>query len=187
MKNFNSDRDNIIVLTNTIIVILVSGFEQYCKARFEEMEKEGKNPNYEAILKEFWKSRFNEKDFRSGLTEKAGKNNISITQQLVRDSNFSFQDFQQCKKLYLKAYEIDFYNIGMTRTDIKKIKNNLGYRNRIIHVNPMISPLNEIEVKQDIGFRKEDPIFQSKNYAEQIINIFDNFICRLHYQTNNDN
>ena len=190
-ENFeaNNTENNTIILTNTIIVTLVTGFEQYCKTRFMEIENIlGKNPDVKSIIKEFWKSRFEDKDFLELLRKRAIQNKTTPVQQLIKDSNFSFQDYHQCKKLYLRGYNIDIDNLQeILEDDIDFIKKCIRYRNRIIHVNPMLSPLNEIEIKLERGMGKEEPVVQSKKFSEKAIVAFDSFICRLDFETCNGN
>lgn len=166
------------ITTNLTIVILVTGFENYCKVRFMELERDKAKFEYDAILKEC----LTKKDFEIGypkmIEERANENKITKIQQLIKENRLRFQDYKQCRRMFEKGFGIKFDELGIVGTDIEKIKKNFGYRHRIIHVDPMLQPLNELELP-----RPDKVIFPTRQYANETKDLFDRFIQTIHKKT----
>ena len=163
-----------VVGANGIAVMLVAGFERYCRSRFAEVESVlGVAPDWEALLAEFWKSRFAEGGFREELAARARESGRTVTQQLVEDSNFSFQDFGQCARLYRSAYGIRFDSMGLDAGTMESVRECIRHRNRIVHADAGIIPV-------DPGPDFDGPLdLYARRYVTHSIGAFDRFVAGL--------
>jgi hypothetical protein len=115
------------------IVILVTGFEAYTRSRFAEIEKEGKNPNIDALLKRFDPHGDSKKEREEYINETGGSILSSILEIRNGKGLINFQNFEQCKDAYNKCYGIKFgelWNVGLT---LSRIQNYIKYRHACIH------------------------------------------------------
>jgi hypothetical protein len=169
-----------MVQGNLAIIILVTGFENYCKMRFFELEKNGIIPDVDAILRLYFSKKDIDDNIKSIIEQRAQKNQISLIQQLSTERRLNFQNYTECSKAFFQGYGIKFDELGgITSQDIHEIKKMINYRHRLIHVNPLITMLNELNIPP------ETPIFISKDLADKTENLFDKFITSLHTKTIN--
>lgn len=98
-----------LICANLSIVVLVTGFESYCKRRFLELEDEGVESNFEELAKKFL-PQLERADLSKIITERAHINNISPTKQLVNEDRINFQNYDNCKTAFYKAYGLSFGN-----------------------------------------------------------------------------
>lgn len=170
IESGNSDKGYIyeVVITNSILMTLITGYEVYCKTRFIEIEKEGNKPNCQ-LLKE-WKSRFDQ------IQEIEDKQllNYFTTKRII-----NFQNYTECKDAYKKAYSIHFSSLGIGSEKVKLQKDILKYRHKIAHASPLVDVLNEGE-ELDNG-----PVFPNIEFRGKAISCIDEFINKLHNATIN--
>lgn len=125
------------ICTNLAIVILVTGFESYCKRRFLELESEGIVCNFNALIDEFIPKDKRE-DAKKIIVERSIVNQITYTQQLISEDKVNFQNYPNCKTAYRKGYGIKFSeDLGVSSIEIKKLKELIEYRHKIIHISPL--------------------------------------------------
>lgn len=167
-----------VICTNVTIVMLVTGFETYCKRRFLELEQEGISPNVDALLNKFLSTKERECGEAEITKTEARENSVSPLQLIISRGRIGFQNFDRCKTAYNKAYGIKFGKMnGITSALLEDVQRIIGFRHRIVHLSPMIGMLNRGNVPP------EKPIFARREYAEKAINVFSDFINCLHAAT----
>lgn len=176
-KALDSDYIYECICANLAIVMTVTGFETYCKSRFLELETEGINPDFEQLTNRFLSGKEQEKGLKEIIIQEAAENDLSPTKRLIMQRKIDFQNFDQCKRAYNKGYGIKFgMNDDIPNTHIGEIKQLIRFRHRIVHVSPSLSMLN--------GDRPHEEIIHSKKeYSENAMNIFNDFIQGLHDAT----
>ena len=148
-----------VVVANLTLSMLVTGFETYSKTRFLELEEEGILPDTNSLLNAFLSKREREKDLAEIMILEAKQNNKTLLQYIVEKNKVNFQNFDNCKTAYNKAYKIQFGNIGDNGQIIENIHKYILYRHKVIHINPLIAIYNEEDVP------KADPIFAKRQFA----------------------
>ena len=128
-----------VIKANFTLVMLVTGFETYCKTRFQEVELEGKEIN--------WK--------------KLDKKGFSKEEILNPTANY-FQNFDTAKNIFKLGLEIKFGDIFSSHK-IENIKKIFKFRHRIVHTDPLLTMINEFEIN------KNEPIFSTKIAKPSII------------------
>lgn len=151
-----------VSITNSIISMIISGFEIYNKKRLIEIEGEGSKPN---IMK--WVKRLKKYDEPEEFHNLEG---------IIKKKLINLQDFDSCKKAYNQCYNIIFGNIFKSQ-EIERIKEYIECRHQIIHVYPSLSCLNMAKMPT------VPPIISNKETAILIKETFDNFISILHIET----
>lgn len=165
------------VVTNLSIVILMTGFEAYTKKRFLEIEKEGVNPDIDSLLESFLSRKEKEADLDELIKVEAKDSGITVLEALFDRNSINFQNYDQCKKAYNKAYNIKFGEIGLDSNKLEKIQKIINYRHRIIHVSPLLGTLNQPNIP------REEPVFANKELSTEAVNVFDEFVNKLHTAT----
>lgn len=167
------------ILTNSILTILVTGYEAYTKKRFLELEQEGIAPNIEQIISKFYSKKEIEVGIKQILQEKAAEKEISLLQSIIQDGKVSFQEYEKCKIAYNKGYGIKFGELNFTNNILEDIQKFIKYRHKIIHVSASLSILNQEKMST------ESPVFPNKKLATKAIVCFKEFIEKLHNTTLN--
>ncbi|MFH1295246.1 MAG: hypothetical protein ABIH84_01565 [bacterium] len=128
------------VKANLSIVMMVTGFEAYCKTRFQEIEDEGIQANYEKI------------------EEKLSK---------VKEN---FQDFNgYCKNIYKYGYGIKFSEL-VNSQEFFSLKRLFIFRGRIVHVSPLIGAVNELESPREKPVFSTSIVCESFELFDKFIN-----------------
>lgn len=167
-----------VICTNVTVVMLVTGFETYCKRRFLELEQEGILPGIDALLNSFLSAKERECGEGETIKTEAQESSISSLQIIVDSGRIDFQNYDRCKLAYNKAYGIKFGEVkGITSALLEDVQRMIGFRHRIVHVSPTIGMLNRGSVPP------EEPVFPKREYAEKAINVFNDFIKCLHSAT----
>lgn len=164
-----------VVCTNLTLSILVTGFEAYTKTRFLELEGEGIKPDVTALAEAVIPKRERDAGLQQILESEANDEGRSVLSVLAERINF--QNFQDCKRGYNKAYGVKFGEIGLDSNSLDLLQRFIRYRHRIVHVSPLIGMLNQPDVP------KEEPVFPKKDLAQQAIALFNSFIEKLHEAT----
>lgn len=167
---------NKVVLCNIIISTLVSGFEVYCKTRFIELEKEGIKPNIEALIDRVFSQYELEEDMHKKLEQSAQSEGVSLLEKIAKEK-VNFQNYNECKRAYNKAYDLKFGELEIDSNIFKDIKDFILFRHRIIHVSPLLGFLNQPYVPP------EEPVFAGKDLLEKGKECFNIFIRKLHEKT----
>lgn len=166
------DNSKEYIAVNAAISMLVTGFEAYTKNRVIEIEKEGINPDIDAIAKAF----SIESDFLLEFSEEAKQNEITILNAIIKRNHINFQNFNCCKSAFNKAYNIKFGHIGLKGSEIEIIKSLIQHRHRVIHVHPFSPFLAKRDGREEIKFINTSEL-------QSFINLFDKFINHLHQKT----
>ncbi|AEG15858.1 hypothetical protein Desku_2322 [Desulfofundulus kuznetsovii DSM 6115] len=156
-----------VILSNFIIVALVTGFETYCRTRFLELESEGVTPDLEAMMAAFC-SRLTLED----LKREAASENRTVLQKMAEWINF--QNYGQVKKAYRKAYGIRFGEIGVSSSELALLQRLIHHRHRVVHFSPWTGQLPT---------PSGEPEFSNLRLVEKAITCFDRFVARLHEAT----
>lgn len=157
--------------------VLVTGLESYTKRRFLELENEEIAPDVETLVSKFTSRKLKEKGILGILIEEAAEAKVSVLRRFV-DSNFiNFQNYENCKRAFNKAYGIRFGEIGLDGDTLASLQRYIEYRHRVVHVSPLLGLLNQRDVP------REEPVFSNKRFAEQAASCFDRFITTLHEAT----
>ena len=167
------------ICTNLSIVILVSGFESYCKRRFLELEDEGIQSNFEELAKKFI-PKIEGIDFTQIIKDRAIASGISPTKQIVIEGKINFQNYENCKTAFKRGFDIKFSeDFGIKSDEIKLIKDLFKYRHQVIHVSPL-NTFPPINTERNPG---EKP--PKNEYAQTGIDLMNKFIHALHQVTLN--
>jgi len=162
------------ICANLAIAILVTGFESYCKRRFQELEDEGIIPNFDEVAKKFI-PKIEYDVLTKIIIERAKENNISPIKQLVNENRINFQNYDNCKSAFKKAYGIKFgEDLKMTSMQIEELKNLIKYRHQIVHISPLKAMPN-----LDTSKGKEI-VHPSKKFANNAMDTMNQFIHELH-------
>ncbi len=161
-------------LTMQCIVILVTGFEAYAKSRFAEMEKEGKNPNIDALLKRFDPKGYSKKE-RQEYIDATGESVLSSMLEIRNGKGLiNFQNFEQCKDAYNKGYGIKFGELWDISLTPRRIQNYIKYRHACIHNKGL--PIIGYDTK---GY----PVLVGIPQVEEAASDFSYFVETLHVET----
>jgi len=167
-----------VVVTNQVLVMLVTGFETYCQRRFLEMEMEGRIIDFEKLAKRFYSNREIKIGVIEGLKEGARKQAKTPTSLMVEQRRIDFGNFDDCKRAYSIGYRISFgSDLGINNQVLEFIRRVIEYRHRIVHVSPMIAMLNQGCVPP------EEPVFSKMELGQEALEKFDRFIRSLHQVT----
>lgn len=165
------------ICANLTIIMLVTGFEAYCKRRFLELETEGINPNFEELIIKFLSKEERKRGEDESIRQDAAKEGISPTKKLINQRRIDFQNYDRCKTAYNKGYRIKFgSDVNIPNAHFGEIKQLIKFRHRLVHVSPS---LNTINPENDIP----EQIHTGKNYAQKSMKIIDEFIQELHKTT----
>lgn len=166
------------VCTNLTIVMLVTGFEMYCKRRFLEIEDEGIAANFDGLISKFLSNAERESGESHVITEEAAANGISPAKKLISQGRIDFQNYDRCKTAFNKGFGIKFgESLGVSNKLLEELQRLIGFRHRIVHVSPLLGMLNQDRVPP------EEPVFPNRQYADKVVKIFDEFIRGLHAAT----
>ncbi len=158
--------------------MLVTGFEIYARTRFVEMKKEGKKPSIEGLMKEFAKKRF-VKDEIEDYAKSMGKSLLeSILEVRKGKGLINFQNWEDCKAAYNKAYGIKFGGIpNLKGAILENIQKYIALRHKIVHSKYDMTMLNFDRVPPG------EPIFTSMEFIQQARDDFIEFMEKLHRET----
>ncbi len=162
------------ICSNLVIIMLITGFETYCKSRFLELEGEGVNPDFNKLVAKFLSQEERKRNVDQAIVLEASTEGISPTKKLVNQKRIDFQNYDRCKKAYNKGYGIKFGELNITHSHLEEIQRLIRFRHRLVHVSPSISMLNQDRVPP------EEPIFSKKEYSLSAIEILQTFIQELH-------
>jgi hypothetical protein len=166
------------VLANMTIVMLVTGFETYCKCRFLEIEDEGIPPDFENLAQKFLSKAERERGEIDAIVIDASAKGISPSRILLEQNRIDFQKYDRCKTAFNKGFKIKFgEDLGVSNSLLEELQRLIGYRHRIVHISPLLGAANLERVPP------EEPIFSNKHFAEKALNTFDDFIRGLHKAT----
>jgi len=166
------------VSTNMTIVMLVTGFEVYCKRRFLELEEEGISVDFNSLAKKFFSRRERQQGEIEAVTQEALAEGVSPTGKIVDQGRIDFQNYERCKWAFNKGYGIKFgKDIGVSNMLLKEIQRLIGFRHKIVHVSPLLGMLNQEQVPP------QEPIVPSRQYAEKAMSTLDTFVKGLHNAT----
>lgn len=167
-----------MICANLSIVMLVTGFEAYCRRRLLELEGEGIPADFDALARSFLTKYERENDLAAVIRQQAAAEGISPLAKLVDSRRGDFQNFDRCKTAYAKAYGISFgRDLGVSNTTIEQVRRAIRFRHRIVHTSPLIGMLNQDRVPP------EEPVFPSFKLVEETLTVFDSFIQALHAAT----
>lgn len=162
-----------VVLSNLVIVMLVTGYEIYCRTRFVELEQEGVQPHLQRLVEKVFSSQERAAGEPEKLERQAKEEHLSLLEKIAR-TKINFQNYEACKKAYRAAYGLAFGNLGIPSAQVFLLKRFVEYRHRIVHVSPMIAMLNQPCVPP------EEPEFSNKQLAQRALNCFRSFVEALH-------
>jgi len=166
------------VCTNLTIVMLVTGFETYCKRRFLELEDEGIIADFDGLVNRFLTRAERGRGEPDVIVQDASVEGVSPARKLVDQNRIDFQNYDRCKTAFNKGYGIKFgEDIGVSNILLEELQRLIGFRHRIVHVSPLLGMLNQERVPP------EEPIFPNRQYAEKALETFDDFIQGLHTAT----
>lgn len=167
-----------VISTNMIIIMLVTGFETYCKRRFLELEEEGISSDFSSLAKKYFSSGERERGEIEAIVQEALAEGISPTRKLVNQGEIDFQNYERAKVAFNKGYGIRFgKNLGVSNMVLQELQRVISFRHKIVHVSPMLGMLNQEQVPP------QEPIFANRQYAEKAMSTFDGFVQGLHGAT----
>lgn len=165
------------VITNMAMVVMVTGFESYCKTRFLEMEKEGKKVNFSELLNSFSSKIEKENNIEESIYQKAKENAVTPLKYIIDKKRIDFQNFKRCNTAFKKGYNITFFeDLNIVKEEIELIKQIIKYRHRIVHYSMYESAFNMED-------HDAEPIFVQVKFGRECLSAFENFINELHKKT----
>lgn len=174
------DEDNYlreVAISNSILTMLVTGFESYGKRRFVELEEEGITPDIKALFKAIFSKTQIGRELPELLKAEAQDLNVSVLEYIVKDRRINFQNYDQLKKSFKAAYGIRFGDLDLTSQHLDRLQHLIRYRHSIVHVSPLLGFLNQEAVPT------EEPEFSNAELALESIDKFQGFIQALHEAT----
>jgi hypothetical protein len=167
------------VSANAALTMLITGLETYCQERFVELDHEGIPCDFIQVLRRLGTREERDAVRRGGvprLIEDARARGTSPMPMLARRINF--QDFQTCKRVYRVGYGLRFgEDLGCSGQLLERVQRLIEYRNRVIHVSPLLGLLNLQEAPP------EEPEFAKRLFVEGAETTLSQFICALHDAT----
>lgn len=162
------------ICTNLSIVILITGFESYCKRRFLELESEGISCNFDGLIQKFIPND-QQKNVKKLIEERTIRNKITPARQMINQGVINFQCYENCKDAFRIGYEIKFAeDLGITSDEIKKLKEFISYRHSVIHVSPL-TVMPAPDPTRGVGVKPP-----KNEYAHKGISVTSKFIHGLH-------
>lgn len=111
------------VCTNLTIVMLVTGFETYCKCRFLELEDEGVPAYFDGLVRKFLSRAEHERGESLAIVQDASVDSVSPTRKLIDQNRIDFQNYDRCKTAFNKGYGIKFgENIGVSNALLEELQ-----------------------------------------------------------------
>lgn len=165
------------VLSNSILLMLVTGFESFGKKRFIELEREGIPPNNDDLIKSIFPKKQIERGIPETLMEESDELGLTFIDYIVKERRINFQNYHQSKKVFNATYGIRFGDIDLSSQGLERVQKIIKYRHRIVHVSPLINILNQDQLGT------EDPEFPNKELAKESIDLFEKFINKFHELT----
>lgn len=163
------------IVCNLTISTLVTGFEAYSKKRFIELDREGIKPNIENLINRVFSNPERESGQHELMKNEAHEKNVSFL-ELIAKKKINFQNYDECKRAYSKAYNLSFGNC-IDSNEINELKKIISYRHKIIHISALTAILDYN--KSAPG----NPVFANNQLAEKAISIFDSAINKIHLAT----
>ena len=163
-------------LAQQIIVMLTTAFEVYARARFVELEREGKALNMEDLYDRFIPKKYREQ-FKEETKEAASKQRKTELEVFIERRSVNFQDWESFKDAYNKGCSLKIGEIGIPNDILLEMQKFIKWRHKIIHSKGDQTMINFEEVPP------AEPIFTNKDSAEKGLNIFQKFISELHKST----
>ncbi len=162
------------ILCQQGIVMLCTLFETYLKTRFLELEHEWNTPNFDGLCNCFISSEYRETMKVNIMKQVWLKTALEI---LILDKNqVNFQNRIKAKDAYLKTYNISFNSLIKSQ-EIVEIKKYLNRRHKITHSKDDCTILNAHSITQ------EEPVFCNQEVLLKGLNLFNEFISKLHKKT----
>ena len=146
------------VQANLAIVMLATGVETYLARRFEEMQQEGREPDVPALIAALVPDQL-----------RGGYRGWSL-HDLLAERRPDFGNYEQAKKAYRTAYRLRFGDLGLSSTTLSKIRLLFEFRNRIVHISPLLGLLNGPKVPP------AKPVFAVLDTAVSLRTAADEFI-----------
>lgn len=165
------------VTTNMAIVMLMTGFETYCGRRFLELENEGINPHYNALVDEFLSTAERNRGDPASIVQEAKEKSVSPV-AILRQKKIDFGNWDQCKSAYNKGYGVKFGDLKVANAVLEELQRLIRCRHRIVHVSPLLGMLNEDRISQS-----ESPVFANRGYGSKAMSVTSEFVTALHEAT----
>lgn len=164
-----AEQPKIAIQCNLAIVTIVTGFESYFKNRFLELEKTGMKPNFENLFKHFAS---NSENILDHLKE-AKNQQLTPTQLFIKNQRINFQNIDNIKKAYSKAYNMYLSKAKINSKLIIPIREYIQLRHRIVHGSALSKVL-------DIDVESGELTIITPKILKQINTNFDAFITKFH-------
>jgi len=165
-----------LAVVKQCIVMLVKAFEVYSRARFREMEKEGKSPDIDALRLKFAKSDYRKRKLNEHITATGDNIFASLFEIPTRSGRgfISFLNYRDCKAAYNKGYGIKFGELAGIGRILDSVQKYIELRNRIIH-----SESEQVIVRSQLSYAN----FPDIAFVEQAVYEFSYFVDALHAAT----
>lgn len=171
-----------IIVYQQLLVMLITAFEIYARARFLELEKEFIRKNKEISLQNLFK-KFISKRFRSEyiklLEKKSKQSGKSILFLFIEDRRINFKNWGHFKKVYKVVFGIKVGDIYKGHI-LEKLQKYFKWRDKIIHSKIDSPTLNfEISPPEDPITLDKDLVRNGKISFQKFINIFHDYTKKL--------
>lgn len=157
----------VVVQANLALVMLATGFEVYCGRRFRELPDEGRHADLAAFSREFTRR-------NRDLTAEG----IRSIEDGLKAVALDFGNYDACSRAYKSTYGLRFAgDLRLPSRTLGAVRRLVEYRNRIVHVSPLIGLLNARRVPS------EAPVFSDRSLVEELRNRTSEFVEALHVAT----
>lgn len=178
LKSGSSTKGHVydIIVANTIISILCTGFEVFCKRRFVELVLEGVKPDYDKLEKRIFTTGEREKRLIKIMRKEAKDQEISLIEYIVNRRRIDFGNWDECKQAYNRAYGIRFgVDLDVHSEILQNIQKYINHRHKVAHITPFENRI--------VGFG-ELPVGEPVTHiVDKAIEDFDIFIRSLNKYT----
>ena len=178
----NEDYRFKIIVYQQLIVMLITAFEIYARARFLELEKEFIKKNKEISLQNLFK-KFISKRYRSDFIKileiKSKKSEKSILLLFIEDRRINFKNWDHFKKAFKVVFGIKVGDICKGHI-LEEYQKYFKWRDKIIHSKIDSPTLNfEISPPKDHITLDKDLVRNGILYFQKFINIFHDYTKEL--------
>jgi hypothetical protein len=156
-----------VVQANLALVMLATGFEVYCGRRYRELPDEGRHPDLATFAREFTRP-------NRVLTAQR----IQSVEVGLKVVPLDFGNYEACSRAYKSTYGLRFAaDLHLPSRTLGAVRRMVEYRNRIVHVSPLIGLLNVRRVPP------EAPVFSDSRLVEELRSRTSDFVEALHVAT----
>lgn len=168
-----------VAVSNLSFVLLVTGFETYCRTRFLELPKEGLEPDYDRLAQEFL--RVYQRDSDGGWTQfesDAAEQGVLLAEAFAELINF--QNWERAKAAYSRGHGLLFGHLGVDAQTLERVQRVISVRHRVVHDSPFLPILNpETAPPDEIQFANFEAVARATADMSQFVDALHEATLRI--------